>query len=284
MTFEQLAIFVAVAEREHLTHAAEAIHLTPSAVSSAIKNLEAYYGVELFHRVGRRIELTETGRSFLGEAKATLARVRSAELMLSELGGLQRGQLSLYASQTIASYWLPPLLTRFHRDYPGIELDLTIGNTRTVTEAVINGAAELGFIEGEVDAPALSMTIVAQDALVIVVPPHHPWADGRQLAAADLASDTSWVMREEGSGTRSNSKMRLPSLALRRVISRWRSSCPRTRPCYQPLARDKARPLFPARRPGPISGRVCWFRPASICPSAASDCCVIRSATPARRR
>jgi DNA-binding transcriptional LysR family regulator len=259
MTFEQLAIFVAVAEREHLTHAAEAIHLTPSAVSSAIKNLEAYYGVELFHRVGRRIELTETGRSFLGEAKATLARVRSAELMLSELGGLQRGQLSLYASQTIASYWLPPLLMRFHRDYPGIELDLTIGNTRTVTEAVINGAAELGFIEGEVDAPALSMTIVAQDALVIVVPPHHPWADGRQLAAADLASDTSWVMREEGSGTR-------------------------TRPCYQPLARDKARPLFPARRPGPISGRVCWFRPASICPSAASDCCVIRSATPARRR
>ena len=203
MTFEQLAIFVAVAEREHLTNAAEAINLTPSAVSSAIKNLEAYYGVELFHRVGRRIELTETGRSFLGEARATLARVRSAELMLSELGGLQRGRLSLCASQTIASYWLPPLLMRFHRDYPGIELDLTIGNTRTVTEAVIDGAAELGFIEGEVDAPTLSMKIVAQDALVIVVPPHHPWADGRQLRAADLAAGTSWVMREEGSGTRS---------------------------------------------------------------------------------
>ncbi|HEY0122652.1 MAG TPA: LysR family transcriptional regulator [Rhizobium sp.] len=203
MTFEQLAIFVAVAEREHLTHAAEAIHLTPSAVSSAIKNLEAYYGVELFHRVGRRIELTETGRTFLGEAKATLARVRSAELMLSELGGLQRGRLSLCASQTIASYWLPPVLMRFHRDYPGIDLDLTIGNTRTVTEAVIEGTAELGFVEGEVDAPALSMKVVAQDALVIVVPPDHPWADGRRLSAADLAKDTSWVMREEGSGTRS---------------------------------------------------------------------------------
>jgi DNA-binding transcriptional LysR family regulator len=203
MTFEQLAIFVAVAEREHLTHAAEAIHLTPSAVSAAIKNLEAYYGVELFHRVGRRIELTETGRTFLGEAKATLARVRSAELMLSELGGLQRGRLSLRASQTIASYWLPPVLMRFHRDYPGIDLDLTIGNTRTVTEAVIEGTAELGFVEGEVDAPVLSMKVVAQDALVIVVPPDHPWADGQRLTAADLATGTSWVMREEGSGTRS---------------------------------------------------------------------------------
>lgn len=92
---------------------------------------------------------------------------------------------------------------RFHKEYPGIELDLTIGNTRTVTEAVIEGTAELGFVEGEVDVPALSMKVVAQDALVIVVPPAHPWADGRQLSVSDLASGTSWVMREEGSGTRS---------------------------------------------------------------------------------
>src|SRR6187402_554998 len=117
MTFEQLAIFVAVAEREHLTRASEAIRLTPSAVSAAIKNLEAFYSVELFHRVGRRIELTPTGRAFLIEARTTLARVRSAELMLSELGGLRRGALSIYASQTIASYWLPPVLMRFHDAY-----------------------------------------------------------------------------------------------------------------------------------------------------------------------
>lgn len=148
MTFEQLAIFVAVAEREHLTRAAQAIRLTPSAVSASIKNLEAFYGVELFHRVGRRIELTQTGRVFLNEARATLARVRAAELMLSELGGLQRGQLNLYASQTIASYWLPPVMMRFHQAYPGIDLSLTIGNTRTVADAVIAGEAELGLVEG----------------------------------------------------------------------------------------------------------------------------------------
>ncbi len=203
MTFEQLAIFVAVAEREHLTQAAEAIHLTPSAVSAAIKNLEAYYGVELFHRVGRRIELTQTGHTFLGEARATLARVHTAELMLSELGGLQRGRLSLYASQTIASYWLPPILMRFHGDYPGIDLDLTIGNTRTVSEAVMEGEAELGFVEGRLDAPALASSAVAQDALVVVVGPDHPWSDGRHLSAEDLVAGSQWVMREEGSGTRS---------------------------------------------------------------------------------
>jgi DNA-binding transcriptional LysR family regulator len=203
MTFEQLAIFVAVAEREHLTRAAEAIRLTPSAVSAAIKNLEAFYGVELFHRVGRRIELTQTGRVFLVEARTTLARVRAAELMLSELGGLQRGQLSLYASQTIASYWLPPVMMGFHQAYPGIELNLTIGNSRTVADAVIEGAAELGLVEGEIDEPALSSAVVAQDALVVVVAPGHPWADGRSLSAEQLVSGTGWVMREKGSGTRS---------------------------------------------------------------------------------
>lgn len=93
MTFEQLRIFIEVAEREHLTRAAEAIGLTPSAVSSAIKTLEAFYNVELFHRVGRSIELTESGRVFLGEAKATMARVRNAELILAEMGGLTRSTL-----------------------------------------------------------------------------------------------------------------------------------------------------------------------------------------------
>jgi DNA-binding transcriptional LysR family regulator len=203
MTFEQLAIFVAVAEREHLTRAAEAIRLTPSAVSASIKNLEAFYGVELFHRVGRRIELTQTGRVFLTEAKTTLARVRAAELLLSELGGLQRGQLNLYASQTIASYWLPAVMMRFHQAYPGIELNLTIGNTRTVADAVIDGQAELGLVEGEIDAPVLASVVVAKDALVVVVAPHHSWADGRSLRAENLISDSGWVMREKGSGTRS---------------------------------------------------------------------------------
>jgi DNA-binding transcriptional LysR family regulator len=216
MTFEQLVIFVAVAEREHLTQAADAIHLTPSAVSTAIKNLEAYYGVELFHRVGRRIELTQTGRSFLPEAKATLARIRAAELMLSELGGLQRGRLSLYASQTIASYWLPSVMMRFHREHPGIDLDLTIGNTRTVSQAVIEGAADLGFVEGELDAPALSSRAVAQDALVIVVAAGHPWADSRALSAKDLVSGSLWVMREEGSGTRSEFENALERLGVSR--------------------------------------------------------------------
>ena len=203
MTFEQLRIFVAVAQREHLTRAAEIINLTPSAVSSAIKNLETYYGVELFHRVGRRIELTPTGRIFLDEAKATLARARAAELTLAELGGLQRGTLNVAASQTIASYWLPPVLMRFHDQYPRIEINLSIGNTRNVSDAILNGTSDLGFIEGEIDEPALLMREIAKDALMVIIAPNHDWAKGQALTFQDLVTQTSWVLRETGSGTRS---------------------------------------------------------------------------------
>src|SRR5579864_9277660 len=120
MTLEQLRVFVAVAERQHVTRAAEALHIAQSAVSASIAALEERHGVKLFHRVGRGIEMTEAGALFLVEARAVLARAESAELALSELGGLKRGALAVHASQTIASYWLPRHLVRFRRDYPGI--------------------------------------------------------------------------------------------------------------------------------------------------------------------
>jgi DNA-binding transcriptional LysR family regulator len=202
MTLEQLRIFVAVAEREHLTKAASALHLTPSAVSSAVRVLEDRYGAPLFHRVGRRIEMTEAGHIFLGEAKATLAHAQAAELVLSELGGLKRGTLNIQASQTIASYWLPPVLVRFHDAHPAIDVRLVVGNTQSVARAVLDGMANLGFVEGEIDEPALSIRAVEEDRLIAVVAPEHPWAHGRRIQPRDI-TNARWIVREPGSGTRS---------------------------------------------------------------------------------
>ena len=91
MTLEQLRIFVAVAEREHMTHAAVALNMTQSAVSAAITALEARHRVKLFDRVGRRIALTSVGKAFLVEAKAVLARSSAAEQALADLAGLKTG-------------------------------------------------------------------------------------------------------------------------------------------------------------------------------------------------
>jgi DNA-binding transcriptional LysR family regulator len=203
MTLDQLRVFVAVAERQHVTRAAEALNIAQSAASAAIAALEAGHGVRLFNRVGRGIELTEAGRRFLAEAQAVLARAEAAELALAELGGLVRGVLSVRASQTIASYWLPRHLVAFRRAYPGIEIRLGIGNTAQVAAAVHEGLAELGFVEGAVENNQLLGTTVAADRLVLVVAPGHPWASAAALTLREAAEQGEWVLREPGSGTRS---------------------------------------------------------------------------------
>ena len=198
MTLEQLRIFVGVAEREHMTRAAEALNVAQSAASAAIAALEARHGVPLFHRVGRGIELTEAGAMFLGEARAVLGRAASAELALAEYGGLQRGTLSIVASQTIASYWLPQQLAVFHTRHPQIAVGLAIDNTEGAAARVLTGAAELGFVEGVIDEPALAHWVVAKDRMVLVGTEGIDEIDDAWLRAAR------WIMREPGSGTRSS--------------------------------------------------------------------------------
>jgi DNA-binding transcriptional LysR family regulator len=196
-----------------MTRAAEALNLTQQAVSAAVVALENAYSTPLFHRVGRRIELTEAGSVFLEEARSVLARAAAAELALSELGGLKRGTLAVQASQTIASYWLPRRLVAFREAYPGISLRVGIGNSAQVAKAVTDGTVELGFIEGGVDEPALSCERFGEDRLVLVVAPAHPWALRDGVEASEL-TQSDWVLREVGSGTRSTFESSLARLGL----------------------------------------------------------------------
>ncbi len=202
MTLDRLRIFVAVAEREHVTSAARALNLSQSAVSNALAALEAEHAVSLFDRVGRGVALNEIGRAFLPEARAVLARAASAEAMLADMSALRRGRLTIFASQTIARYWLPSRLVAFHKAWPGVELHVQNGNTREATQAVRDGLAEIGLVEGAVDEPLLLQARIGTDRLAVMVAPDHPWAGLARLDARDLVSSP-WVLREPGSGTRS---------------------------------------------------------------------------------
>jgi DNA-binding transcriptional LysR family regulator len=201
MTLDQLRIFVAIADRGHVTRAAADLGMTQSAASAAIAALEARTGATLFDRVGRGIELSDLGRRFLPEARAVLDRAAAARSVLDDLAGMATGTLSVAASQTIATYWLPRRLATFHAAYPGIQLDVTIGNTRQVERAVVEGAADLGLVEGATDDPALVRQQVDRDRLVLVISasrrPPPEIAPGRP----DLRA-VPWVIREKGSGTR----------------------------------------------------------------------------------
>lgn len=186
-----------------MTRAAAALHLTQSAVSGAIHALESRHDVKLFHRVGRRIELTDEGREFVLEAKAIMSQVRSAEARLHDLSGVRRGSLAVFASQTIAAHWLPRHLVRFHEEFPQIQLCLEVGNTAQCAQAVLAGAASLGFVEGTIEENSLSVKIVAWDRLVLVVGRDHPWTRSTPRFPEDI-HNTEWALREPGSGTRSS--------------------------------------------------------------------------------
>ena len=145
--------------------------------------------------MSRRIGMTEQATLFLVEARAVLARADAAELVLSEMGGLKRGTLSIYASQTIASYWLHRYLVAFRRAHPGIEIRLTAGNTTQVAAAIHSGLAELGLIEGVVEDPVFKILEVARDQLVVVVGPEHPWVLQPDITPRQLVV-SEWVLRE----------------------------------------------------------------------------------------
>ena len=200
MTLEQLRAFVAVADSLSMRRAAEVVHLSQPAVSAAIAALERRYGTHLFDRIGRRLELTEAGRSLLPEAKAVLLRAAAARRTLDELAGLARGELRLAASQTVATYWLPARLARFATAYPGISLPLVVGNSAQAIAAVMAGEADLGFVEGVVDDSGLDVIAVGGDRLGLYAAIDHPLA-GRRVERDELAK-LSWAVRERGSGTR----------------------------------------------------------------------------------
>jgi DNA-binding transcriptional LysR family regulator len=201
VTLDQLRIFVAVAERQHVTHAAEALNVAQSAASHAIASLEDRHQTKLFNRIGRNIELTDAGQAFLKEARAVLATVEAAELALMEFSDLKRGVLSVRASHTIANYWLPRHLAAFRRAYPQIEIRASIGNTAQVATAVEDRETELGFVEAAIHSEQLTSTTVARDQIIVVVAPYHELLKRKPFSPTDLM-EVEWVLREPGSGTR----------------------------------------------------------------------------------
>jgi DNA-binding transcriptional LysR family regulator len=202
MTLEQLRVFVEVAERLHMTRAAEALHLTQSAASAAIAALEVRYNVRLFDRVGRHLELSGAGRAFLPEARLLLQNAKSAVQTLDDLAGMKRGALAIAASQTVSNYWLPGRMVRFGALHPAILVTLTVGNTAHVANEILRGAVDLGFVEGTVVHPKIARRKVGSDRVAIHAAKGHRLS-GKSLKPADLIA-ASWVLRESGSGTRAH--------------------------------------------------------------------------------
>lgn len=214
MTLDQLRVFVEVAERGHVTRAAEALRMSQSAASVAIAALEDHYQIKLFDRVGRGIQLTEPGRVFLREARAVLDRASMARSVLQDLAGSPSSPIALAASHTIATYWLPRRLAAFHAANPRVRLNVMIRNTSEVESAVADGEVSVGLVEGPTQHPALLRTRLDCDQMVLVVAAGGAPLPIEPSGKVDLRA-LNWVIREPGSGTRRG----LEDLAARQDLS-----------------------------------------------------------------
>lgn len=170
-----LSAFLEVADSGAFTRAAERLHLSQPAVSKRITALETQLGRRLFDRIGRHIRLTDAGRTLLPYARKVLADIEDGRRALSRLDGAVSGRLSIGTSHHIGLHRLPPVLSRFTRDYPEVDLDLHFMDSELACQSVLAGRLELGIVTlPPQPLPQLETRVVWPDPLALVVAPDHP--------------------------------------------------------------------------------------------------------------
>jgi len=201
-TLGQLNVFRRVAESGSFSRAAEALGVTQPAVSQQIHALEAHFGVPLVDIVRGRVRLTDGGRFLAARSDELLAGVTALERDMREFSAAAAGTLAIGATVTIGTHGLAPLLVRFSRTHPGVDVRITIGNTDTIVAAVRDGTLALALIEGLAGGDDLETIAYARDELVLVASAaDRRFARRRPLPAAALDGER-FIMREPGSGTR----------------------------------------------------------------------------------
>jgi DNA-binding transcriptional LysR family regulator len=199
--FNQLKIFYTVAQNKSFTLAAKELFLTQPAVTIQIQKLEADYETKLFDRVGKKIFLTESGKTLYSYAEKILALFVQAEEALIDTKELKSGRLTIGASATVGSYYLPKIFETFGKQYPGIEIQMNLANSHQVIEDVLALKRDLGFV-GELHSyEGLVIIPFLEEELVLIVPPHHPFVHREGVSLGDLASQP-FIAREKGSATR----------------------------------------------------------------------------------
>jgi DNA-binding transcriptional LysR family regulator len=211
ITLRQLEIFIAVVETQQVTRASARLHLTQSAVSMALSELQNQLGGALFDRRGRKLLVNDRGRYLLPLCKNILCQVDSIESLMAENAGLLTGNLQLVASSTIGNYVLPYLIGIFKQLHPAVNLNMLVCNTSMAEGLIADGKADLGFVEGDVVNDQLKALPWLQDELVVVASPSHEVARNTVFRVPDNLEQCEWIMPEKGSGTAQIFKERLGS-------------------------------------------------------------------------
>tara|TARA_R110000823_G_scaffold305166_2_gene427070 strand:- start:5360 stop:6244 length:885 start_codon:yes stop_codon:yes gene_type:complete len=208
-TLRQLQIFLAVARHENISRAAGSLHMSQSAASEALLNLEHTYDVTLFDRASNRLTLNAIGNTLRKEAESLLAHSHNFEEMLRDHKDV--GHIKVGASFTIGNHLATRFLASYLGKYPNADVQLDIANTPDVVAQVLNFEVDIGMIEGEVQHRELELIPWRDDELVVFCAANHPLARKRKLSTRDIRK-AMWILREPDSGARQTFERALSGL------------------------------------------------------------------------
>ena len=198
-SLRQLDIFLAIARYQNISKAAEKLHMSQSAASAALQNLEQAYNISLFNRVGKKLELNEVGKTL--RSKAVLLTDHALEFGQALQGHGDIGHLKVGASFTIGNHLAVTYLAGYLAEHPEAKVDINVANSADVAAQVLNFEVDIGMIEGEVTNKALELIPWREDRLVVFCSPEHPLAKKKNLTDKDI-KQARWILREPESGAR----------------------------------------------------------------------------------
>jgi len=199
MLYTQLRSFHAVAREGGFTAASRALQIGQPTITSQVRALEQYFGVELFHRRGRRVTLTGTGTQLLTITRRIMSLEQDASDLLNASGGFHVGHIRVGA---VGPYHATEMLSAFHQRFPGLTISVTIGNSREVRAQLLDYEVDVAVLAQEEVDPRFHAVPYSRHPVVVFVNRDHPWFKRRRpLRIAELEGQP-LVLREVGSTTR----------------------------------------------------------------------------------
>ncbi len=208
MELNQLRVFCAVVEKKSFSRASEAVFLSQPTVSLQIRALEQELGTRLLDRQGKEVSVTGSGKLLYGYARKILQIADEAEQAIARLKGLIMGEIIIGASTIPGEYILPGLLAVFKEKYPGIEINLAIGDTKEIIRKVLDHEVEIGFVGQKEKGEKLEFYGFSIEKLVLIAPVSPPLVPHDQITVEELKK-VPFIIRESGSGTRSSIERKL---------------------------------------------------------------------------
>lgn len=194
-----MRIFVSVFQKNSITKAAQELHLAQPSVSLAVRELEDYYGIRLFDRIGRHIAPTECGKEFYEYAVHIVSLFNEMEKKMRNWDTF--GTLRIGASITVGTHILPVLIRRYQEQFPDLTVEAKVSKSASVEDELIHSGIDLGLIETQPSHPDLRAVPFMTDSMCVITAPDHPLASAKSVSLTEL-SRFPFLMREKGSAGR----------------------------------------------------------------------------------